>query len=482
MNSNNENVNGYQRFQPINETVQQDKSVDNIDNQPDNTKLPGGIEVISIYNIRSKYKRYIILVAAAMIASLLPFSDTVYLPALRNIESTLNTSVTLVAITMSIYLLMSGVFSLIWGSASDRFGRKITLIIALLIFTAASIVCIFAASIAVLIIFRAVEGMAVSATFVVGQSMVADIYPEETRGTASGVFFVPFNVGPIIGPLIGGPLSAAFGWPSTFVFLAIYSFVAIVVLFILIPETHQYFVKERFNKKNPTKCIIDAVPNEKPSFEKPWKPLVYLADLTIVPYIILATICYAILYASFTLFSIYLTETPYNYTTTMVGLLYVPSGVALFTGGLLGGWLSDKASNYFGHEKCYEGRLVPALVFSLLTPIGSIIFGWIFQYQSNISGAVIGHVLLSFGQAAVDTIVSAYLTIKKQEQAGAMSAIYVLCNLLGAGFIVTFAVPLSNVMGPGFYFSFLSALNFACIIWAGILVDKNIRRTYYILV
>jgi len=480
MNSNDKNINDHQSSKATTEFELQDKSIDSINNGKNNTTLTTTVEEISIYDIRTKLQRNLILTAIALIAFLLPFCDTMYLPALNSIVISLNTSTTLVAISVSIYLLMNGFSSLLWGSVSDRFGRKITLIVSLAIFIAATIVCIFAATIAVLIVFRAIEGATISATLVVGQSLVADIYPEEKRGIALGYFFLPFNIGPIIGPVVGGPLSYAYGWRSTFIFLSIYSFIAIVAVVFLVPETHQYFAKVHFHKTNPNKRIIDAQFAEKPSFEKPSKSLVHLIDLTILPYMAVATTTFSTLFTSFALFSIYLSDPPYNYTEKIIGFLYIPSGVVLIIGSIFGGWISDKASIYFGQEKCLEGRLVPALGLSILIPIGLLTYGWVFDYQLSVAGPIIGMCLISFGQTAVESAVSAYLTSKKQTEAAAVIAANTFFNFFAAGILITCAVPMYHAMGVGPYFCFLAGLNIITIVWSGILVYRDVKKGGYV--
>jgi len=480
MNSNDENINDYQSSKATIEFERQDKSIGSINNSKNDTTLTTTVEEISIYDIRTKLQRNLILATISSIAFLLPFCDTVYEPALKDIVISLNTSTTLVTMSISIYLSMSGVFSLVWGAVSDRFGRKITLIVALIIFIVATIICIFAPTIAVLIVFRTLEGATISATLVVGQSLVGDIFPEEKRGTAVGFFFLLFNIGPIMGPIVGGPLSYAFGWRSTFVFLTIYSFIAIVIVIFLIPETHQYFAKEHFHKTNPNKRIIDAQPIEKPSFEKPWKSLIHLIDLTILPYMAISTTAYCIVIISSPLFSIFLSEPPYDYTEDIIGYLYIPNGVVLVIGSIFGGWISDKAYTYFGQEKCLEGRLVPALCLSILIPIGLIIYGWIFDYKLNVVGSIIGMCLIGFGQTAVESAVSTYLTSKKQSEAAAVIAANTFFNSFVGGIILTCAVPMYNAMGIGPYCSFLASLNVITIVWSGVLVYKNVKTGGYV--
>ena len=431
---------------------------------------------VSIYDVRTTLKRTLILGIVSCVAFLLPFCDTIYLPSLNTIQADLNTTETLVVLSVSIYLIMNGISSIVWGPISDRFGRWITLIVALVIFVIVSIVCIFAPSIAVLIVFRVFQGGTVSATLIVGQATVADIYPAERRGWATGIYFIPILIGPIIGPLIGGALSEAFGWRSTFILLTILSFVILVLAFFLLPETHQYFVKEKFEKANINQRITDALPMTKPHFEKPWRSLIFLTDLTILPYIIVSTTTFAALFISLTLFPDYLGENPYLYSETIIGVLFVPAGVTMLVGSLLGGWLSDRAARYYGDERCPEGRLVPAMILAFLTPVGLFIHGWTFHYKTNVAGPIIGQVVLGFGQSAQMPGVFAYLTAKKQKDAAAVSAANTLVYFCGAGVGVTIAVPLEAAMGTGGFFSLISGINIVAITIASILIFRQIRH------
>ena len=438
--------------------------------------LPTPMEETSIYAIRSDARCKVILAIVSFMAILLPFCDTIYLPSLGTIERDLQTSATLVAVSVSIYLFMNGLFSMVWGPLSDRFGRKITLLIALALFVAVSIVCIFAPNITVLIVFRALQGAAVSATLVVGQGTVADIYSAEHRGWYTGIFFVPFLVGPVIGPLIGGALSAQFGWRSTFVLLSGFSLMILVGVLVFLPETQQYIAMRRFERQHPEKRIESAHRQEKPHFQKPWFAIRFLADMSIAPYIAVATATFTGLFTSLAFFGIYLAEEPYKKSETIIGVLFVPAGVVMLLGSLLGGWMSDKAGTYFT-PKCPEGRLVPGMIFSILTPVGLIIYGWTFHYRAPLVGCIIGQMVLSFGQSAYLPCVFAYLTAKKQKDAAAASAANTVLNFCGAGVGVTIAAPLQNLMGIGAFYSLLSAINVVAILGASLLLFRCLQAT-----
>ncbi|UJR11336.1 hypothetical protein I4U23_015517 [Adineta vaga] len=203
---------------------------------------------ISIYDIRTNRRRLLILIMLAFSGLILPFCDTVYLPALAQLEHDLKTSTTLVDYTISSYLITAGVCSLLWDPLSDRFGRKIILLISFAVFTAFTIVCALSRTIVVLLIFRSLQGGAISASLVVGQSIVVDMYPSEKLGLAMGLFLVPLLVGPILSPFIGGILANSFGWRSTFAALIIMAVISTIIILIFVPETHHYFITHRSSR------------------------------------------------------------------------------------------------------------------------------------------------------------------------------------------------------------------------------------------
>lgn len=55
-----------------------------------------------------------------------------------------------------------------------------------------------------------------------------------------GLMFLGQFLGPVLGPPIGGLLAEAFGWQSTFFFMAIVSAIVILELFFLLPETYRH--------------------------------------------------------------------------------------------------------------------------------------------------------------------------------------------------------------------------------------------------
>ena len=196
----------------------------------------------TVYDLRSRAAKNAILAGAAWISLLTPATDTVYLPALVSVRASLGGSEDAVTASVSVYMACVGLFCLVWGPLSDRFGRRAPLIGSLACFIAFTAACPASPGIGALIALRALEGAFVGSTISVTQGIVADTFAPHERGTALGYYFLPLLVGPIVAPIVGGALSARFSWRATFWLLLALGGVLLAVA-LLLPETHPHFAQ-----------------------------------------------------------------------------------------------------------------------------------------------------------------------------------------------------------------------------------------------
>lgn len=125
------------------------------------------------------------------------------------------------------YTLALAALVLTAGALGDRFGRRATLIVGLVLFTAASALPIWLDSPLWVIALRAVAG--VGAAFVMPStlSLLTASFPSERRGTAVGMWAGFAGIGGIVGLLSSGLMLQIWSWKSIFV---VYSVVGLLVL------------------------------------------------------------------------------------------------------------------------------------------------------------------------------------------------------------------------------------------------------------
>lgn len=414
---------------------------------------------ISIYDVFSERQHRIILFWLSAIVILMPFSDTMYLPAIHTIAINLKTTDTLVNFTISLYLLSVGISNLIWGVLSDRWGRKIIMKIGLSLFLLTVILCIFAQNIYVLLLLRIIQGGTVSVTGGVVQGTIADIYASNRRGWATGISFIPILLGVVAGPTLGGTLTYYFGWRSTFVFLSIFTTCVLVIYIAIIPETHQYKVMQQQTDKK----IIERNEIVEPKLQSPLASLKYLRHSSIIPYICSASTAFASILVNQCLLAITLAQEPYNFNQMQIGLSSIPLACGEIVGCLLGGYLTDNAMHIFKDERL-ETRLVPGMIVFPLIPIGLAVFGWTFQFKLHASIPIISGFVVAFAHSVYRPAVYSYSTIREQQNAATVSSINSCSDFILASICVSISLPFINRFNIGSFFTILSLMNIIAIV------------------
>jgi DHA1 family bicyclomycin/chloramphenicol resistance-like MFS transporter len=157
----------------------------------------------------------------AALATLGPFSIDAYLPAFAGIQASLSASQIEIQQTLSAYLFAFGLMFLFHGALSDSFGRRPVILVALVIYTLASVGGALAANVHMLIVWRVVQGLSVGAGMVVGRAMIRDLFGTEDAQRLMSMVTLFFGLAPAVAPVIGGWLFAELGWRSIFWFLAL---------------------------------------------------------------------------------------------------------------------------------------------------------------------------------------------------------------------------------------------------------------------
>lgn len=114
------------------------------------------------------------------------------------------------------YLLSSTVSIPLWGKLGDLYGRKRLFQVTLSVFLIGSALCGMAASIEMLIAFRAFQGLGAGGLFTLAMAIVGDLVSPRERGRYQGYIQAMFALASIAGPLIGGSIIDHLSWRWVF--------------------------------------------------------------------------------------------------------------------------------------------------------------------------------------------------------------------------------------------------------------------------
>ncbi|MGD0991067.1 MAG: MFS transporter [Gemmatimonadales bacterium] len=131
----------------------------------------------------------------------------IVLPLLPTYAATFGVGPAAIGLLVTSFSLLQLVAVPVWGGISDRLGRRPVLIVGLVGSTASYLLFAFAHTYWALLVSRIVAG-AMGATVGVGQAYIADVTAPERRAQAMGMLGAAFAMGFILGPAIGGILSA----------------------------------------------------------------------------------------------------------------------------------------------------------------------------------------------------------------------------------------------------------------------------------
>ncbi len=169
-----------------------------------------------------------------------PVSTDLYLPSLPAVMRAFNADVASAQLTLSAFMAGFGVMMLVYGPLSDRFGRRPVLLAGMLLYSLASIFCLFAPTIDMLILGRFLQALGASCGPVLGRAVVRDVYGREGSARVLSYMASAMALAPAAAPILGGFLETLFGWRSNFIALMGFGGAMLLALFALLPETNQH--------------------------------------------------------------------------------------------------------------------------------------------------------------------------------------------------------------------------------------------------
>jgi len=181
--------------------------------------------------------RFPLLLTLTITSSLGLVASTIYVPSIPAIASALETSVSRVQLTFVGYLAAFAVSMLVLGPLSDRYGRRRTIILGVLLGALGSIACAASPTIEFLIGGRILQGIGLSGGMVIGRATVRDLYGEDGAAEIIAGLSIVLTLLQAFAPIPGGYLQAWIGWRANFVAVTVMAVVALALVLRYVPES-----------------------------------------------------------------------------------------------------------------------------------------------------------------------------------------------------------------------------------------------------
>ncbi|KAK6852097.1 hypothetical protein PG995_012222 [Apiospora arundinis] len=415
-------------------------------------------------------KRWIIPIAA-LAGWFSTASSFIYFPAIPLLAQDLGVSVQNINLTVTSYLIASGIFPSITGSLADRHGRRWAFIASLGVYAAVNLGLALQHSFPVLFVLRMLQSAAVSGTFSIAYGVVGDLTTPAEKGrlywhhlrlvtihnlallrrnqvTGLTNYLLSLNTPPSVAPLISGLLLIRWTWPAIFWFLLAATCVALGIMVLLMPETCRLIVGDGTiapsRARRPLfKALLPKLQQQhRPKASQmlgekiPVSSLARLANLFSALTLLknkgtfMVILCYAIYYTVYSCLQATLSTVfveVYNVSGLVAGLCYIPFGVACSIASFIAGKTIDRdyaktalergpSANNHGHS-----HIVPAdfpieyarfrtnKYFIVATVPLIVAYGWTLQIRSHIAVPLILQFLIGFTNQSLFTSLNTLL-------------------------------------------------------------------------
>ncbi len=197
------------------------------------------------------------LTLLALMMAIGPFGDTEYTPAMPAIAHSLHAGYGMVQFTMASYLFGSAFSRLLYGPASDRYGRRPVMLTGTAILLLGGLISLLSFNIYPLIGGRLVQGMGACAGGVIADAMVRDAFASDRRQSIYARINAAFALAPAAGPIAGIYVAQWLGWHANFGLLVILALILGALVWFYLPETNVDLDRQALQPKRLGKTYLE---------------------------------------------------------------------------------------------------------------------------------------------------------------------------------------------------------------------------------
>ncbi|MDF1655614.1 MAG: multidrug effflux MFS transporter [Coxiellaceae bacterium] len=178
------------------------------------------------------------------------FPVDIHVPAMPVIARQLGISVSHTQLTVSLFLLGYGMFPLLYGGLSDAFGRRNSVLLALAVLIAGSVVCAMATSASMLLVGRFIQGAGTAGCMSIPRAIMRDSYAPDQMARISSFMGIAIELSLALSPALGGFLVQHYGWHSNFVFIIVLAVFAALSVIFYFKESNIHAHKDAIKLRN----------------------------------------------------------------------------------------------------------------------------------------------------------------------------------------------------------------------------------------
>ncbi|KAI1507611.1 mfs multidrug [Pyrenophora tritici-repentis] len=365
-------------------------------------------------NISNGIKWWITAIVAMMTLAV-SFASSAYSGGIGEIRKEFDVSQIVATLGIALFVLGFAIGPLVWAPMSEIYGRRYITVssgLLLAVFSAASAA---SQNVTTLVVTRFLAGALGSSPLTNGGGVLADIFPSSQRGLATTLFATAPFLGPTIGPIVGGFVGQAAGWRWIEGMIAVFTGVIAILYALVVPETYSpVLLAKRAAKLSEVtsktfKSKIELERGKKTASEafvtalvRPWillfcEPIVFL----LAAY---TAIIYGALYMFFPAFPI-VYQVGRGWSSGMGGLAFIGVAAGMSCAIVYLFWENKRyarntANSPTGHLDP-EARLPPALLGSIIIPVGLYWFAWTNGSNVHWIVSIIGSAPFGFGMVLV---------------------------------------------------------------------------------
>lgn len=444
---------------------------------------------------QSRFELLVFVFCTALSQAVATIAVPICFPALTLLADFFDTSLDMINLTSTMYLVFMGVSPLLWATLSDKVGRRPIYLSCCVCFIGANVGLALAKSYWTLFGLRGLQAFGGASLLPLTGAVIGDVTTRENRGRVMGLATGLGLLGNCLGPLIGGVLISRWGWQGIFWFLTALGGFILILMLTLFPETHKGFagngslMPKPWVNRSPYAYFrhlatgIPYLPHQL-EYNMQWcasqKKISVLHWLTLLrrPNVILVLVPAAIHHATwFMLLTAQSTTlaTDYHMDTTNIGYTYLSSGTGTLAGSLIAGhslhWsfkhhvekrkqLYEKHDISYRHSNVdiYSARLNLCFYASLLLIVFAIVFGWTLQLKVSFYCPVVMTFFVSGGSTFFLSASTTVLVDNHPHDSGAAVACLNLCRGLISAAGLAAVHRMTKIMGPGGMSTVMAAL------------------------